>query len=336
MATTETTQTAARSRKPRKLPIGMLIGLAALAVAALYPVLYEEMLGDMSIPVFREWPSVSTAVIMIVFIMMAVGLNIVVGYSGLLDLGYVAFYAVGAYTAGWLASGHFQQVKIHILSSGVGAGPARHPRQHVDRPPDRRLDHGDRRHPHRPAHAAAARRLPGDRDARLRRDHPPVRAQRRQSRRLQPDGGDVRDQPDRLARLRPGAERLARPARSASSSRSRRSTSSTGPRSSCSCSRSSARSGSATRASGAPGSPSARTRPRPRRWACRSCAPRPRPTRSAPSSAASPGPSTRASRAAPSRASSSSTSRSSCSAWSSSAGWAASGGSSSPARSSPT
>ena len=32
--------------------------------------------------------------------MMAVGLNVVVGYSGLLDLGYVAFYAAGAYSAG--------------------------------------------------------------------------------------------------------------------------------------------------------------------------------------------------------------------------------------------
>ena len=41
---------------------------------------------------------------MIAFTMMAVGLNIVVGYAGLLDLGYVAFYAVGAYTAGWFAS----------------------------------------------------------------------------------------------------------------------------------------------------------------------------------------------------------------------------------------
>ncbi|HXV34710.1 MAG TPA: branched-chain amino acid ABC transporter permease, partial [Gaiellaceae bacterium] len=70
--------------------------------------------------VFRAWPSVSTGVIMIVFMMMAVGLNIVVGYAGLLDLGYVAFYAVGAYTAGWLASGHFQQVKFHFFSSGVG------------------------------------------------------------------------------------------------------------------------------------------------------------------------------------------------------------------------
>ena len=42
-----------------------------------------------------------------VFVMMAVGLNIVVGYAGLLDLGYVAFYAIGAYTAAWLASGQF-------------------------------------------------------------------------------------------------------------------------------------------------------------------------------------------------------------------------------------
>ena len=31
----------------------------------------------------------------------------VVGYAGLLDLGYVAFYAIGAYTAAWLASPHF-------------------------------------------------------------------------------------------------------------------------------------------------------------------------------------------------------------------------------------
>ena len=44
---------------------------------------------------------------MLVFMMMAVGLNIVVGYAGLLDLGYVAFYAMGAYTAAWFASLQF-------------------------------------------------------------------------------------------------------------------------------------------------------------------------------------------------------------------------------------
>jgi branched-chain amino acid transport system permease protein len=106
----------------RRLPsvVRTLIpALVLLALAALYPVYYESWLGDLSPPFIQEFPSVSTAVIMIVFMMMAVGLNIVVGYAGLLDLGYVAFYAVGAYTAGWLASGHFQQVKVHIGSAGI-------------------------------------------------------------------------------------------------------------------------------------------------------------------------------------------------------------------------
>ena len=39
-----------------------------------------------------------------IFLLMALGLNIVVGFAGLLDLGYVAFFAVGAYTAGVLTS----------------------------------------------------------------------------------------------------------------------------------------------------------------------------------------------------------------------------------------
>lgn len=44
------------------------------------------------------------------YIMLALGLNIVVGYAGLLDLGYIAFYAVGAYMYGLLASPHlFEQ-----------------------------------------------------------------------------------------------------------------------------------------------------------------------------------------------------------------------------------
>jgi branched-chain amino acid transport system permease protein len=39
------------------------------------------------------------------YVLMGLGLNIVVGYAGLLDLGYVAFYAIGAYTVGVLTSG---------------------------------------------------------------------------------------------------------------------------------------------------------------------------------------------------------------------------------------
>ncbi len=44
--------------------------------------------------------------IALLYVLLALGLNIVVGYAGLLDLGYVAFYAVGAYIFGLLASSH--------------------------------------------------------------------------------------------------------------------------------------------------------------------------------------------------------------------------------------
>lgn len=41
-----------------------------------------------------------------VYVLVALGLNVVVGYAGLLDLGYVGFYAIGAYTVGVLTSQH--------------------------------------------------------------------------------------------------------------------------------------------------------------------------------------------------------------------------------------
>ncbi|NMH96149.1 branched-chain amino acid ABC transporter permease [Pseudonocardia acidicola] len=40
------------------------------------------------------------------YVLLAIGLNIVVGYAGLLDLGYVAFYAIGAYTLAYLGTKH--------------------------------------------------------------------------------------------------------------------------------------------------------------------------------------------------------------------------------------
>jgi branched-chain amino acid transport system permease protein len=46
-----------------------------------------------------------------IYIMLALGLNIVVGFAGLLDLGYIAFYAVGAYMYALLSSPHFN---IHL------------------------------------------------------------------------------------------------------------------------------------------------------------------------------------------------------------------------------
>ncbi len=86
-------------------------GIVFGVLAFLYPYYVDVLPG--------AFPSVQTAVIMLVFTMMAIGLNIVVGYAGLLDLGYVAFYAVGAYTAAWLASLHFEQTTLHVGSVGI-------------------------------------------------------------------------------------------------------------------------------------------------------------------------------------------------------------------------
>ncbi|MGZ4352390.1 MAG: branched-chain amino acid ABC transporter permease [Gaiellaceae bacterium] len=90
--------------------------VTALAVAVAYPFYVSHMF---TIPIFGAFPDVATGVVMIVFIMMAVGLNIVVGYAGLLDLGYVAFYAMGAYTAAWFASLQFPHQTIHFGAIGI-------------------------------------------------------------------------------------------------------------------------------------------------------------------------------------------------------------------------
>jgi branched-chain amino acid transport system permease protein len=60
----------------------------------------------------------------LVFILMALGLNIVVGYAGLLDLGYAAFFAIGAYTTGMLASPHFGVNMSFWLAIWVAAAVA--------------------------------------------------------------------------------------------------------------------------------------------------------------------------------------------------------------------
>ena len=65
---------------------------------------------------------VRTADYALLYCMLALGLNIVVGYAGLLDLGYIAFYALGAYMVAVLASPH---LNIHMspwLLIPIGAG----------------------------------------------------------------------------------------------------------------------------------------------------------------------------------------------------------------------
>jgi len=67
-------------------------------VLALLPFVTGELLG-------RSWVRILDFALL--YIMLALGLNIVVGYAGLLDLGYIAFYAVGAYLYALLASPQF-------------------------------------------------------------------------------------------------------------------------------------------------------------------------------------------------------------------------------------
>src|ERR1700692_818277 len=55
----------------------------------------------------------NATIIAVAYAVMSLGLNIVVGFAGLLDLGYVAFYALGAYSLGWFGSGFFFKAQIH-------------------------------------------------------------------------------------------------------------------------------------------------------------------------------------------------------------------------------
>jgi len=60
-------------------------------------------------------------IIAVTYAVMSLGLNIVVGFAGLLDLGYVAFYALGAYSLGWFGSGFFFKLRVHVLVSPVAS-----------------------------------------------------------------------------------------------------------------------------------------------------------------------------------------------------------------------
>ncbi len=78
----------------RPQPIGRsvaMLGVAALAVAVV-------------LPRFADPYVVEVATTALLYVTLCLGLNVVVGYAGLLDLGYAAFFAVGAYTTGILTT----------------------------------------------------------------------------------------------------------------------------------------------------------------------------------------------------------------------------------------
>ena len=90
--------------KSRKLHASLaLLGLALL----LFPFIASQF-GN-------SWVRIMDMALM--YIMLALGLNIVVGFAGLLDLGYIAFYALGAYMTALLASPHFSVVLASLIDT---------------------------------------------------------------------------------------------------------------------------------------------------------------------------------------------------------------------------
>ncbi|MCE3262237.1 MAG: transporter ATP-binding protein [Pseudoduganella sp.] len=98
-------------KNPKQATISIVLLLAVLLV---FPFA--------AAPFGNSW--VRIADLALLYIMLAVGLNIVVGFAGLLDLGYIAFYAVGAYMTGLLASPQFATVLESLINMHPAFGEA--------------------------------------------------------------------------------------------------------------------------------------------------------------------------------------------------------------------
>jgi branched-chain amino acid transport system permease protein len=79
-------------------PAAVWIGTALIAIALIALPFVLAMAGT-------AWVRITNLAVL--YVLLSLGLNIVVGHAGLLDLGYIAFYAVGAYVYALLASPHF-------------------------------------------------------------------------------------------------------------------------------------------------------------------------------------------------------------------------------------
>jgi branched-chain amino acid transport system permease protein len=97
-------------------------GLVLIGLAIIYPYITDSI----DLPILGGHDDLLDASIQTLgYIIMALGLNIVVGFAGLLDLGYVAFYAIGAFVIGWLGSQQFPDINggkgIHFLVQSKSA-----------------------------------------------------------------------------------------------------------------------------------------------------------------------------------------------------------------------
>ena len=102
-----------------------LLPAILIVLAFTYPYWYK-VAGIQRVTIEMLGLELDIVVVIAVYVMLALGLNIVVGYAGLLDLGYVAFFALGAYTLGWFGSDRFSQVDFHFASTTSDAIPGIH------------------------------------------------------------------------------------------------------------------------------------------------------------------------------------------------------------------
>jgi branched-chain amino acid transport system permease protein len=112
-------------KRPKSLDSTRLGWPLGFAIAAVFVVVFYGWVLPFLVPGvrtwFQDWLPISEINVALIWAMSALGLNVVVGYAGLLDLGYVAFWAIGGYTAAWIMSDFFQAARINIAGN-AGAG----------------------------------------------------------------------------------------------------------------------------------------------------------------------------------------------------------------------
>ena len=137
-------RTAVQKRLPRRRSRALAGSLIVIGIVL--PFLFSSSSAFMN-----------ATIIAIAYAVMSLGLNIVVGFAGLLDLGYVAFYALGAYSLGLarlriLLQGAGPRARLAGREHAAGRPPQLHPDPDRGRADLRRGGNADR-----PADAAAAR-----------------------------------------------------------------------------------------------------------------------------------------------------------------------------------
>jgi branched-chain amino acid transport system permease protein len=96
----------------RVLPPWWPRGLAVIliVIGAVLPFFFSQTSGFMN-----------AQILALAYVVFALGLNVVVGFAGLLDLGYLAFYAIGAYSVGWFGSDFFFKAHVHVVVNKIAS-----------------------------------------------------------------------------------------------------------------------------------------------------------------------------------------------------------------------